>query len=84
VSPDELPATFLLKPGEVARIFGVRTSTITRWAREGKLPYLTTAGGHRRYRRPDVQALLPADQTDLQEQAELDAARLYDQGWSAT
>ena len=63
-------------------MFGVRTSTITRWAREGKLPFRTTPGGHRRYLRSDIQALLPPDQTGPPEQSELDAVRLYDQGWS--
>lgn len=47
----------LLRPCEVAQIFGVRTPTIARWAREGKLPAMETPGGHRRYRRSAVLAL---------------------------
>jgi excisionase family DNA binding protein len=39
----------LLTPREVAEMFGVRTTTIARWAREGKLTALHTPGGHRRY-----------------------------------
>jgi AraC-like DNA-binding protein len=39
----------LLRPREVAALFGVRPSTIARWAREGKLTPLLTPGGHRRY-----------------------------------
>lgn len=44
-----------------------------------------TLGGHRRYRLADVRALLerltaPVDPE--QEQLEMDAARLYNQGWS--
>ena len=39
----------LLTRTEVARIFRVSPSTITRWAEEGKLPAIKTLGGHRRY-----------------------------------
>jgi excisionase family DNA binding protein len=46
VSGDE---SFLL-PGEAAEeLGGVTAKTIGRWAKEGKLPYLRTMGGHRRY-----------------------------------
>ena len=72
----------LLRPREVAEIFGVRPTTIARWAREGRLTPLRTPGGHRRYRRSGIDALLTegpgADERQLAE----DAARLYDQGWS--
>lgn len=48
-----------LKAGEVARLFHVAPSTVWRWTKEGKLPYIsTTSGGHRRYRAADVEALL--------------------------
>ncbi|WP_141960999.1 MerR family transcriptional regulator [Actinoallomurus bryophytorum] len=55
----------LLRPREVADIFGVRTSTIAQWAREGRLTPLRTPGGHRRYTRTDVQnALVPTPPRD--------------------
>lgn len=38
-----------LTPGEVARLVGVSPTTVTRWAREGKLRCRTTLGGHRRF-----------------------------------
>jgi excisionase family DNA binding protein len=41
-------ARFLL-PGEVADVFGVSPKTITRWAKEGRLPFRKTLGGHRRF-----------------------------------
>lgn len=77
----------LLTPREVAGIFGVRTTTIARWAREGTLTALVTPGGHRRYRHQDVRRLLDEQEqaTPLDEderQIAEDAARLYDQGWS--
>lgn len=74
----------LLRPREVAEIFGVRPTTIARWAREGKLTPLRTPGGHRRYTRSGIRALLTDDaepDTDERRIAE-DAARLYGQGWS--
>jgi len=48
----------LLTPAEVAAVFAVNPKTVTRWAKAGKLPCITTLGGHRRYREADVRALL--------------------------
>ncbi|TQN27817.1 excisionase family DNA binding protein [Haloactinospora alba] len=48
----------LLRPGDVAEVFGVTTSTVNTWVREGRLsPALVTPGGHRRFLPDDVQAL---------------------------
>ena len=35
----------------------VSARTITRWAREGRLPSITTLGGHRRFPRATIEAL---------------------------
>jgi excisionase family DNA binding protein len=51
----------LLTPAEVARLFRVDPKTVTRWAKAGKLTAIRTLGGHRRYRRSEVQALLGID-----------------------
>ena len=75
----------LLTPREVAEIFGVRTTTIARWSREGRLTAFLTPGGHRRYRLTDVHTLLETEKTatpDLDQQTIDDATRLYHQGWS--
>ncbi|GAA4492026.1 hypothetical protein GCM10023191_027090 [Actinoallomurus oryzae] len=86
--PDEFPPNDdLLKPREVAELFGVRTTTIARWAREGRLSPLRTPGGHRRYSRASLRALLAdaraADARGVGEPAAADdAVRLYEQGWS--
>jgi excisionase family DNA binding protein len=48
----------LLTPGEVAAIFRVDAKTVSRWARTGRLACIRTIGGHRRFHRADVQALL--------------------------
>lgn len=51
----------LLTPAEVAAMFRVDPKTVTRWARAGKLSYIRTLGGHRRYRETEVHAFLAVD-----------------------
>jgi transposase len=77
----------LLRPREVASVFGVRPTTIARWAREGKITPLLTPGGHRRYRPADIRevlgtAELPAGEPNQGQVVAEDAARLYEQGWT--
>ena len=36
-----------LHPAEVADLLHVSPKTVSRWAKEGKLPFLKTLGGHR-------------------------------------
>ncbi len=38
-----------LKTAEAARILRVSPKTVSRWAKDGKLPHLVTLGGHRRF-----------------------------------
>jgi excisionase family DNA binding protein len=38
-----------LRAAEVAAILYVSPKTVSRWARQGKLPFMQTLGGHRRY-----------------------------------
>jgi excisionase family DNA binding protein len=83
--PDDYPdRDQLLRQREVAELFGVRTATIARWAREGRLAPFRTPGGHRRYSRDAVLRLLAHDATpdEAEQQWAEDAARLHDQGWS--
>lgn len=47
----------LLRPQEVARIFGVSVVTVRQWSQDGKLPHTRTLGGHHRYRWADVKNL---------------------------
>jgi len=47
-----------MTPGEVAAAFNVNPKTVTRWADLGRIPSIRTLGGHRRFRRADVQAAL--------------------------
>jgi hypothetical protein len=56
---------WVLSAGDVARIFGVRTSAVAQWADEGVLPCRRTTGGHRRFRLSDLERL----RTSLTERA---------------
>ncbi len=38
-----------LRTAEVADLLAVSPKTVARWAKDGKLPFLRTLGGHRRY-----------------------------------
>jgi excisionase family DNA binding protein len=50
-----------LTRSEVARLFEVSPATVARWTREGKLPYVLTPGGQRRYVRDQIADLLPKE-----------------------
>jgi len=44
--------------GQAARFLGVAQSTIRKWSDAGKVPAFYTPGGHRRYRRSDLETFL--------------------------
>lgn len=46
-----------LTAGEVARLLHVSPKTISRWAARQLIPCFVTLGGHRRFRRDDVEAI---------------------------
>lgn len=62
---DAIPA------GVVAQMFSVDPKTVVRWANEGKLPCFRTIGGHRRFRKADVDKLLE----ELSHGSKADASR---------
>lgn len=48
--------------GEAARLVGVSVDTLRRWAKAGHVPQERVGpGGHRRFRRADVEALIAAE-----------------------
>jgi len=57
----------LLTPSEVAGLFRVDPKTVTRWAKSGKLTAIRTLGGHRRYRKSEVEKLLISNSQSLTE-----------------
>jgi excisionase family DNA binding protein len=44
--------------GQAAKYLGVAQSTIRKWSDQGRLPAFYTPGGHRRYRRNDLEIFL--------------------------
>ena len=44
--------------GQAAKFLGVAQSTIRKWSDQGRVPAFYTPGGHRRYRRHDLEAFL--------------------------
>ena len=49
-----------LTASQAAALLQVSPKTVSRWAKEGKLPFLKTLGGHRRYPAGEISQL--ADQ----------------------
>ena len=47
--------------GEVCRALAVNEATLRQWADRGRLPVYRTPGGHRRFLREDVEALMSAN-----------------------
>jgi excisionase family DNA binding protein len=57
-SPRPAPSTAtFLYPGEVAALLHVSPKTISRWAKDGKLVFQLTLGGHRRFPEREIREL---------------------------
>lgn len=46
---DRLEDDRYIRTAETARILRVSTKTVSRWAKEGKIPHVLTLGGHCRF-----------------------------------
>ena len=57
------PRRDYLTVSEVADLFHVSSKTVVRWANDGKLPYMATLGGHRRFPRGPIEALVDGQRT---------------------
>jgi excisionase family DNA binding protein len=44
-----------LTTGEAAQLLGVSPKTVSRWADQGRIVYLVTIGGHRRFARSVIE-----------------------------
>jgi excisionase family DNA binding protein len=56
-----------LTSAEAARLIGVGPTAIKRWADSGMVPCVKTAGGHRRFRRSDIERLRHQGQAEAPE-----------------
>jgi excisionase family DNA binding protein len=63
-SPTTPTPVEFLSTGEVARLFGVSASSVTRWARIGALKSIRTPGGHYRFLASEIRrtSTLPDDE----------------------
>lgn len=48
----------LLAIGKAAELLNVSVKTLRRWSNAGKIPFIKTPTGHRRYRLEDIESLL--------------------------
>lgn len=55
-----------LSLGQVAQMLGVHPSTVRNWSDQGELPVHRTHGGHRRYRRSDVELWIQSHNAEAQ------------------
>jgi excisionase family DNA binding protein len=53
-----LEAPSYLRAAEVAELLSVSPKTVSRWAKEGRLPFMKTLGGHRRYPAAEIRKLI--------------------------
>ena len=53
------PATDWIGLGDATVLLGVSPATLRRWSDDGRVPVFTTPGGHRRYSRRALTALVP-------------------------
>lgn len=51
-----------LRPGDVAQLLKVHPATVSRWAKIGKIPYITTPSGQRRYAASVIAKLVAGDE----------------------
>lgn len=49
---------------EAAKLLGVHPSTVRNWANDGTLPAQRTKGGHRRFRRNEIELWMQSQRTD--------------------
>jgi excisionase family DNA binding protein len=70
VAPDDL-----MTRSEVAQVLGVSPTTVTRWAREGRLACRVTLGGHHRFERHLVEEIRARMQHDVASPPSVGATR---------
>lgn len=71
---DTRNATSWVGLAEASAMLGIAPATLRRWADHGRIPVFTTPGGHRRFSRRALAALLPADRAHRPSLARLGAS----------
>ena len=60
-----------LSMGEISKFLGVHPSTVRNWTDQGKMPVHRTRGGHRRFKRSEVDKWLQSQQASAPNEASL-------------
>lgn len=60
-----------LSMGEISKFLGVHPSTVRNWTDQGKMPVHRTRGGHRRFKRSEVDLWLQSQQASVPNEASL-------------
>jgi excisionase family DNA binding protein len=54
---DDAKASEYLTLGQAARLLGVSAKTVDRWARQGRIPFVTTPSGRRGFPCDEIKAI---------------------------
>ncbi len=60
IRPGHPSASDWIGLGDASTLLGVSAATLRRWSDEGRVPVFTTPGGHRRYSRRALAAMIPS------------------------
>ncbi len=60
---ESLDATQTMTLGQAAALLSISSSTLRRWADDGRVPTVRTSGGHRRFRLSELRQLAPPTQS---------------------
>lgn len=60
-----------LSLSEIAAELGVHPSTVRNWTNQGQIPFHRTQGGHRRFKRNEVELWLNSQQADISNEAHI-------------
>jgi excisionase family DNA binding protein len=60
-----------LSLSQVAEVLGVHPSTVRNWADQGRIPFHRTQGGHRRFRRSEIELWMQSQRANEPNEAEL-------------
>jgi len=63
MEPSPTPKVAKMRLAEAAEMLGVHPETLRRWADEGKVPYVRTPGGERRFASEDIEAVMVVEET---------------------
>ncbi len=76
--PIEYGFEVLMRPRDAANLLCVHTATLTKWAQQGKVRFVRTEGGHRRYPQSSIRAACRGDWESAKAQVDLNTVSADD------